>query len=110
MADKVVIILSSGEKGKVLTGIRYATRVQQEKLLPEVKVILFGPVEKLVLEDEEVQSALMGLKAFETPVACKTISDKQGLSEGLAGIGLEVDYVGPIISRYIREDYVPLVF
>jgi hypothetical protein len=110
MANQVLIILSSGEKGKALTGIRYATRAQEEKWLSEVKVILFGPVEKLIVEDEEVQTALMGLQAFETPVACKAISDKQGISERLAGIGLEVDYVGPLISRYIREGYVPLVF
>ena len=110
MADKVVIILSSGEKGKALTGIRYATRAQEEQWLAEVKVILFGPVEKLVLEDEEVRTALMGLQAFEPPVACKTISDKQGISESLSGFGLQVEYVGPLISRYIKEGYVPLVF
>jgi hypothetical protein len=71
MADRVVIILSSGEKGKALTGIRYATRAQEEQWLAEVKVILFGPVEKLVVEDEVVRTALMGLQSACPASGCR---------------------------------------
>ncbi len=80
MTARVLIILSSGEKGKALTGIMYATRSQEEKWLDDVKVILFGPVEKLLLEDDEVRSALETLMTLQRPLACKAISDKQGIT------------------------------
>ena len=38
------------------------------------------------------------------------ISDRDGISEHIEAMGLTVDYVGTIISNYIKEGYVPMVF
>ena len=110
MASKVVVILSSAEKEKAFTGIMYATNAQKNKWLDEVKVIFFGPFEDLVCADEEVADFASQLLDFETPVACKRLSDNAGISDRLEGMGYDVEYVGKIISDLIKEGYMPMVF
>ncbi len=110
MVSKVLVILSTGEKEKAYTGIMYATNAQKNKWLDEVKVIFFGPFEDLLCADEEVADFASQLLDFETPIACKRLSDNAGISDRLKEMGYNVEYVGKIISDFIKEGYVPMVF
>ena len=110
MASKVLIILSTGEKEKALTGLLYARNSQKKKWLDDVKVVFFGPFETLVCRDEEVSEAAAELLQHQTPIACKFLSDQEGTSDRLVELGFDVDYVGSLVSNYIKEGYVPLVF
>jgi hypothetical protein len=110
MASKVMVIVSTAEKDKALTGIRYAVNAQKNKWVDDLKVIFFGPFENLMCEDEEVAQAASRLLDYETPIACKFLSDRDGISENLEKMGVNVDYVGSLISGYIEEGYTPLVF
>lgn len=110
MASKVVVIISTGEKEKAYTGIMYATNAQKNKWLEDVKVVFFGPFEDLICSDEEVADFASQLLEFETPVACKRLSDNAGTSERLKSLGYDVEYVGTIISDWIKKGYVPMVF
>lgn len=107
---KVIVIISTAEKDKALTGIMYAVNAQKYKWIEDLKVIFFGPFENLLCEDEEVAAAASRLLDYETPIACKFLSDRDGISEKLEKIGVNVDYVGALISGYIAEGYVPMVF
>jgi len=107
---KVMVIVSTAEKDKALTGIMYAVNAQKYKWIEDLKVIFFGPFENLLCEDEEVAAAASRLLDYETPIACKFLSDRDGISEKLEKIGVNVDYVGALISGYIAEGYVPMVF
>lgn len=44
------------------------------------------------------------------PVACKYLADRDGQSDRLADLGVDVQYVGPLISDAIKEGYVPLIW
>jgi len=110
MASKVLIILSTGEREKAFTGIMYATNAQKNKWLDEVKVIFFGPFENLICEDEEVANMATQLLDFETPIACKRLSDNAGISDRITELGYSVEYVGVIISDLIKQGYAPMVF
>jgi len=110
MASKVVVILSTGEKEKAFTGMMYAVNAQKHKWLDEVKVIFFGPFEDLVCRDAEVADFASQLLSYETPVACKFLSDQAGISDRLKELGYQVEYVGKIISSLIKEGYIPMVF
>ena len=110
MASKVMVIVSTAEKQKALTGIMYAINAQKNKWLDDIKVIFFGPFENLMCEDEDVAQAASRLMDYQTPIACKFLSDRDGISNKLEEMGVDVDYVGSLISGYIDEDYVPLVF
>jgi len=110
MASKVLVIVSTSEKQKALTGIMYAVNAQKNKWVEDLRVIFFGPFENLLCEDEEVAKAAARLQDYETPIACKFLSDRDGISEKLEKMGVNVDYVGALISGYIAEGYTPMVF
>ena len=110
MASKVMVFVSTAEKQKALTGIMYAVNAQKNKWVDDVKVIFFGPFENLMCEDEEVVQAASRLLDYQTPIACKFLSDRDGISGKLEELGVNVDYVGSLISGYIDEGYVPMVF
>jgi len=110
MASNVVVIISTAEKEKALTGIMFAFNAQKNKWLDDVKVIFFGPFEDLVCEDHEVAQLAAQLLDYETPIACKRLSDNAGISATLEKMGYQVEYVGTIISDLIKQGYAPMVF
>jgi len=110
MASKVMVIISTAEKDKALTGILYAKNAQKNKWVDELRVIFFGPFENLVCEDDEVIQAASELIDYQTPIACKFLSDKTGASDRLAELGFNVEYVGALISDSIKAGFVPMVF
>ncbi len=110
MASKVLVIVSTAEKEKALTGIMYAFNAQKNKWVEDLKVIFFGPFENLLCEDEEVAEAASRLQDYETPIACKFLSDRDRISGRLEEMGVNVEYVGALISGYIDEGYTPMVF
>ena len=110
MASKVVVIISTAEKEKAITGMMFAVNSQKNKWLDEVKVIFFGPFEDLICRDPEVSDFASQLLSFETPIACKRLSDNAGISDRLKEMGYGVEYVGTIISDLIKKGFVPMVF
>ena len=110
MGSKILVIISTAEKNKALTGIMYAVNAQKNGWVDEVKVVFFGPFENLVCEDEEVIEAASRLLDYETPIACKFLSDRDKISSRLEELGYKVDYIGSMISAFIEEGYVPMVF
>ena len=110
MSSKLLVIIATGEKEKALTGLMYASRTLSEGWMDKVKVIFFGPSERLLVEDEYIAKSAKEICAVEKSIACKFISDRDGISEKIEDLGLEVDYVGTIISDLIKDGYVPMVF
>lgn len=46
----------------------------------------------------------------QTPMACKYIVDNSGVSDKLSPIGLNVEYVGTIVSDAIKDGCLPMVW
>ena len=57
MDGKSLIVISTAEKEKALTGLMSAKNALSRKWLDDVKVLYFGPVEKLMTEDPGVSNA-----------------------------------------------------
>jgi hypothetical protein len=110
MNEKLLIIISTAEKEKVMTGLMYAKNAISRKWIDDVKVVYFGPVERLMTEDPEVANAALEVATLGESFACKAISDKQTISDKIAVMGIKVEYVGSIISNYIKDGYVPMVW
>ncbi|QSO48891.1 hypothetical protein [Alicyclobacillus mengziensis] len=110
MAQKVLVILSTAEKEKALTGVLWATNALKYKWVEDVKLCFFGPFEALLAEDESVQASVAPLREYQVPVACKFVSDNQGVTDKLAQLGVQVEYVGQLVADYVNEGYVPMVF
>ena len=110
MPDKALVIVSSGEAGKALTGLMWAQNALQYGWMEDVKVIFFGPAQSLVLTDKQVRKRAGNIAKTNPPMFCKYLSDQDGNSDQLKDIGMDVQYVGPIIADLIKDGYVPLVF
>lgn len=110
MSAKILVIFASAEKEKVLTGMMYARNAVTQKWLDEVKIVFFGPIEKLMVEDEEVREAAIKLTEVSECVACKAISEEKAITEKLSKLGVKVEYVGSIISNYMKKGYTPMVW
>lgn len=111
MSDKVVVVISTAEKEKVYAGMMYAVNAIKQSWMKEVKLIFFGPSEKLLLDDSELQGYVKEyLELKGEAVACKFISDNDKSSENISEMGLQVDYVGEILSNLIKDGFIPIVW
>ena len=107
---KTLIILSTAEKAKVLTGLMYAINAAKHGWLDEVRVVFFGPAEGLLAEDREVADTALALPEAVHPTACRAVAEREGISETIEAGGIPLENVGPPISAMINEGWVPLVF
>lgn len=110
MSDKAVVIISTGEVEKALTGLMWATNALRFGWMADVRVVFFGPAQNLALEDDRVKEMAKGIAETEKPIFCKFISDRDGKSEQLEQMGMDVQYVGTIISDFIKDGYVPMIW
>ena len=111
MESKILVIISSSDAGKARTGAMYAINALKHGWLEDVKIIFFGPAQDLLLEDAELQNYIKEYQTMEeTAVACKYISDRDKKSEQISELGIKVEYVGKMISDYILDGYIPMVW
>ena len=111
MNDKILIIISTSDAGKARTGAMYALNALKHGWMDDVKIIFFGPAQDLLLEDVELQILIKEYQEIEEAVvACKFISNRDEKGEQLSKIGIQVEYVGEMISNYIHEGYVPMIW
>ena len=70
----------------------------------EVKLIVWGPSAKLLATDAALQAELEELKeAGVELLACKACSDRYGVSDKLAGMGVDVIYMGVPLTQYLKS-------
>ena len=110
LSSKLLVIIATGDKSKALTGLMYAKNAIKHKWMEEVKIVYFGPSEQLMERDADVAEAVIEVAGMSSSFACKAISDRDGLSEAIDRLGVKVEYVGSIISDYIKQGYVPMVW
>ncbi len=110
MSEKILVIIASGDREKVLTALMYAKNTIKYGWLEDVRVIFFGPSENLLVGDTDVSSSAKELANFGKPVACKFLSDRDAVSERIESLGITVDYVGSMIADLIKDGYTPMVW
>ena len=111
MNDRIVVIIGTGELGKAQAGAMYAVNSLKYDWMQDVKLFFFGPAEKLLLEDPDLQELVREFQRQDrTPVACRFIAEREGADTGLAELGVKVEYVGEQISNLIKDGYTPLVW
>ena len=112
MADKVFALVSTADREVALeVGLIYPLNAAKNKWLDEVKVIFFGPSEKLAAYDAEVQGRIKELLDNNVEVlACKWCSDRMSITPLLENLGIKVVYVGTIVSQLIKDGWAQLTF
>jgi len=112
MASKVFVVLGSGDREVALeVGLVYPLNAAKKKWMDEVKVIIFGPAEKLAAYDSEVQERLKELQEADIEVmACKWCADRMNITGRLEEAGIKVVYVGTVISQLLKDGWASLSF
>ena len=112
MPSKVFALVCSGDREVALeVGLVYPLNAAKKGWMDEVKVIFFGPSEKVVANDAEVQARVKEvLEQGVEVLACKWCSDRMGITEKLEAVGIKVEYVGSIISDLLKEGWASLSF
>lgn len=116
MSANLLVLISSGKEaiGKASTGMMYAINAKKNGWMDDVRLIFFGPSEELIANPDENDDFLDLLKtAMETgisPMACKAVSEQKHITENLELKGIDMEYVGGIISAYIKKGYEVLTF
>ncbi|HKK04605.1 MAG: hypothetical protein P8009_03055 [Gammaproteobacteria bacterium] len=120
MSDKLLVIISTGEAAKARAGAMYAVNALKHAWLDDVKLYFFGPAEALLLEDVPLQQYVQEYRKLEgTPRACKFLADRVqpddedldiGISDNIAALGVDVEYVGKPMADLIKQGYVPMVW
>lgn len=112
MASKLFILLSSGDREVALeVGLVYPLTLVKNQWMDEVKVIIYGPSEKLAAYDAEVQEKMKELQENGIEVMiCKYCADKMGITGILEEAGFKVVYVSPIMAQMIKDGWASLTF
>lgn len=112
MEAKIFVILSTGDREVALeVGLVYPLNAAKEKWMDEVKLIIFGPAEKLAAYDMEVQAKLKELsRAGIDIIACKWCADRMEVTDLLEKAGIKVIRVGAIISQLLKDGWASLTF
>lgn len=110
MSSKLLVIIATGEKEKAMTGLMYAHNALKEGWLEDVKIVFFGPSERLIVQDEQVSNEVKAIAVVGEAFACKAILDREGFSGEMEKLGVKVKYVGSIISNFIKGGYLPMVW
>ncbi len=110
MNDKLLIIIATQDKEKALTALAYAHNTIKYNWLSDVKVIFFGPIENLIATDADIAKEVTTIAQMTGTTACKFLSDRDGISDKIAKLGITVDYVGTLIADHLKDGYVPMVW
>ncbi len=108
---KVLVIISSGDKNVISTAVTFGIVSFEAKLYDDLKVFFFGPSEKVITEDKDLQSSLSKLiKDGITPVACVNLGNAFDITPKLTTLGFNVIPVGKAIADLVNQDYATMVF
>lgn len=112
MASKIFVILSSADRDVALeVGLVYPLNAAKNGWMEEVKLIIFGPSEKLAAYDTQVQEKIREVQSTGVEVlACKWCADRMKVTDTLEKAGIKVVYVGPVISDLIKGGWASLTF
>ena len=112
--DKVFMILTSGDKEvHKEVSFKYAPNALKHKWMDQVRVILWGPTERLAAIDPEFQAQIQELVEQGVEVyACKACSDGYGVTEKLISLDLDikVKYVGKMVTEMLKDGWHQLSF
>lgn len=112
--QKTVFYIIAGENDsrRAIMGLNVAKRAVEFKRFADVKVILQGPSEKLIVSEEpevrEILDYLITNKAIDS--ACTFFAKNLQLEEPIQKRGVELKPSGERLAAFVNDGYVPIVF
>jgi hypothetical protein len=113
-ADKLVVLWTSGDRDVALKMVfmyTYNASTPRFGWWEDIPLIVWGPSARLLAEDKELQDYVKKMKeAGITLEACKACADMYEVSEKLGELGVDVKYMGDVLTNYVKEGRHVLTF
>lgn len=112
--EKLVVVWTSGDRDVALKMVfmyTYNATATRFGWWQDITLVIWGPSAKLLSIDKELQDYVKKTKkAGVTLEACKACADMYEVSDELAGLGVDVKYMGDVLTDYIKEGRHVLTF
>lgn len=105
--EKLVVLWTSGDREVALKMVfMYTYNARKFEWWEDITLLVWGPSQKLLTEDEELQDYVKKMIADGIEVlACKGCADQYGIAEKLIDIGVTVRYTGKDLTEFIKNSY-----
>lgn len=106
------IVAGENERSRAIMGLHVAKRSHEFKRFADVKVIIQGPSEKLIFdEDPEVKQIIDYLIVNgNMDSACSNIAKNLKIEEPILKKGVLLKPSGERLASLVNDGYIPLVF
>lgn len=105
----LVVIVS--DDGRAEIGLRMAARMVERRALADVRVLFFGPGERLLAERPAgLADSLKTIEADGPAMACRGFAEELGVLREVAASGAELVAAGQEIERRILDGYQVMTF
>ncbi|MDA8216557.1 MAG: DsrE family protein [Dehalococcoidales bacterium] len=110
--NKLAVIWSARDREVALNMVfMYTKNSKLRGWWDQVRLIIWGPSAELLAQDEGLQTELAVMREAGVELqACKSCSDRYGVSEKLAELGVDVIYMGVPLTEYLKGDWAVLTF
>ena len=110
--NKLLVVWSSADREVALHNVfMYTHNAAKRGWWDEVRLLLWGPSDTLLVQDAELQEGIRAMLADGVGVlACKACSDNLGTTEALEDLGINVFYVGTALTEMLKEGWVTLTY
>ncbi len=111
MMRRLLVVIASPDRDVIRTALMYAVNSKKRGWMDEVETIFFGPSEKTIAKDLELQRLLNELsKDGFKALACKRVAEDLNIEAPLLELGVDVIYVGKYISDKIKDGFQVMVW
>ncbi|MFC2104414.1 DsrE family protein [Bacteroidota bacterium] len=111
-SEKLVVLWTSGD-AEVAKKMVYMYTYNAKKYgwWKDITFIIWGPSSKLLSEDTELQDYLKLMKEEGIVLeACKACADMYNVSDKLTELGVDVKYMGTVLTDYIKGEHHVITF
>jgi hypothetical protein len=111
-SSKLLVIWSSADREVALHNVfMYTHNARKNGWWDEIRLLLWGPSDRLLAQDEELQAGIRAMQADGIEViACKACSDRLGVTEALEELGVNVFYVGTALTEMLKTGWKTLTY
>jgi hypothetical protein len=108
--DQLLVVWTSGDRDVALKMVlMYAGNAKKYGWWEDVTLLVWGPSQKLLAEDDVLQAEIRaGIDLGIRVIACKACADSYPVTEKLESLGVEVFYTGMFLTDWLKSG-VPVI-
>jgi hypothetical protein len=110
VSDKLLVVIVSDDV-KASVGLQMASRMIQRGTLADVRVLFFGPSERLLADPPaDLAGPIATVRGKAAPLACQAVAEQLGITQRLVEVGTEMVPAGQEIEQRLLQGYQVMTF